>query len=80
METSKSPQVLMEYLRGGNKMINEKKLIQFAYNWAVHIWYKLDLYVRENPDDSKESAKQAEKLLETIKEIEKIAQSKGYTL
>ena len=80
MEASKSPQVLMEYLRGGNKMINEKKLIQFAYNWAVHIWYKLDLYVRENPDDSKESAKQAEKLLETIREIEKIAQSKGYTL
>ena len=61
-------------------MINEKKLVQFAYNSAVHIWSKLDLYVRENPDDSKESAKQAEKLLETIREIEKIAQSKGYTL
>ena len=55
-------------------------MIQFAYNWAVHIWYKLDLYVRENPDDSKESEKQAEKLLETIKEIEKIAQSKGISL
>lgn len=61
-------------------MINEKKLIQFAHNWAVHIWYKLDLYVRENPDNCKESEKQAEKLLKTIREIEKIAQSKGYTL
>ena len=61
-------------------MINEKKLIQFAHNWAVHIWYKLDLYVRENPDDSKESAKQAEKLLETIREIEKIAKERGYNL
>ena len=61
-------------------MINEKKLIQFAYNWAVHIRYKLDLYVRENPDDSTESEKQAAKLLETIREIEKIAQEKGYTL
>ena len=61
-------------------MINEKKLIQFAYNWAVHIWYRLDLYVRENPDNSKESEKQAEKLLETIREMEKLAQSKGYTL
>ena len=61
-------------------MIEEKKLIQFAYNWAVHIWYKLDLYVRENPDNSKESEKQVEKLLETIKEIEKIAKEKGYNL
>ena len=61
-------------------MINEKKLIQFAHNWAVHIWYKLDLYVRENPDNSKESEKQVEKLLETIKEIEKIAKEKGYNL
>ena len=61
-------------------MIEEKKLIQFAHNWAVHIWYKLDLYVRENPDNSKESEKQVEKLLETIKEIEKIAKEKGYNL
>ena len=60
--------------------MTEKKLIQFAYNWAVHSWYKLDLYVRENPDDSKETAKQAEKLFETIKEIEKIAEEKGYKL
>ena len=61
-------------------MINEKKLVQFAYNWAVHVWYKLDLYVRENPDNSKESEKQAEKLFLTIKEIEKIAKEKGYNL
>lgn len=61
-------------------MINEKKLFQFAYNWAVHNWYKLDLYVRENPGNSKESEKQAEKLLETIREIEKIAKEKGYNL
>ena len=61
-------------------MINEKKLYQFAYNWAVHIWYKLDLYIRENPDNNKESEKQADKLFKTIKEIEKIAQEKGYTL
>lgn len=61
-------------------MISEKKLVQFAHNWAVHCWYRLDLYVRENPDDSKESAKQAERLFKTIKEIEKIAQEKGYTL
>ena len=61
-------------------MINEKKLYQMAYNWAVHCWYKLDLYVRENPDDSKETAKQAERLFKTIREIEKIAQSKGYPL
>ena len=60
--------------------MTEKKLYQMAYNWAVHNWYKLDLYVRENPDNSKESEKQAEKLFETIKEIEKIAQEKGYTL
>ena len=60
--------------------MTEKKLYQMAYNWAVHIWYKLDLYVRENPDNSKESEKQAEKLFETIKEIEKIAKEKGYTL
>ena len=61
-------------------MISEKKLYQFAHNWAVHIWYKLDLYVRENPDNSKESEKNAEKVLETIREIEKIAQDKGYKL
>ena len=61
-------------------MLNEKKLYQMAYNWAVHIWYKLDLYERENPDNSKESEKQAEKLLKTIREIEKIAQEKGYKL
>ena len=60
--------------------MTDKKLVQFAYNWAVHCWYKLDLYVRENPDNSKETAKQAERLFETIKEIEKIAQEKGYTL
>ena len=60
--------------------MTEKKLYQFAYNWAVHCWYKLDLYVRENPDDSKESAKQADKLFTTIREIETIAQSKGYKL
>ena len=61
-------------------MINEKKLVRFAHNWAVHIWYKLDLYVRENPDDSEELEKQAERLFKTIMEIEKIAQEKGYTL
>ena len=61
-------------------MLNEKKLYRMAYNWAVHCYDKLDLYVRENPDDSKETEKQAEKLLKTIREIEKIAQSKGYTL
>ena len=61
-------------------MINEKKLYQMAHNWAVHCWYKLDLYVRENPDDSKETAQQAERLFETIREIEKIAEEKGYTL
>ena len=61
-------------------MIEEKKLVQFAYNWAVHIWYKLDVYIRENPDDSKESEKQAEKVLETIREIEQIAKEKGYNL
>ena len=60
--------------------MTEKKLIQFAHNWAVHIWYKLDLYVRSNPDDSKETEKHAEKIFKTIREIEKIAQSKGYTL
>lgn len=60
--------------------MTEEKLFQFAYNWAVHSWYKLDLYVRENPDNSKESEKQADKLWQTIKEIEKMAQSKGYNL
>ena len=61
-------------------MINEKKLYQMAYNWAVHCWYKLDLYIRNNPDDCKEIEKQADKLLITIREIETIAQSKGYNL
>ena len=46
--------------------MTEKKLIQFAHNWAVHCWYKLDLYVRENPDDSRETEKQADKLFKTI--------------
>ena len=61
-------------------MFSEKKLYRMAYNWAVHIWYKLDLYVRENPDDSRETEKNAERIFKTIKEIEKIAQEKGYTL
>ena len=61
-------------------MVNEKKLIQFAYNWAVYIHDKLDLYVRENPDDSKETEKQANKLLGTIREIEKIAKEKDIPL
>ena len=61
-------------------MINEKKLIQFAYNWATHIWYKLDLYIRENPDDSKYCQKEEKRLWKNIKDIEQIAKEKGYNL
>ena len=50
-------------------MISEKKLYQFAYNWATHIWYKLDLYIRENPDNCK-----------YVQIEEKIAKEKGYNL
>ena len=60
--------------------MTEKKMFQFAYNWAVHVWYKLDLYIRNNPDDSKYCQEEEKKLLETIKEIEKMAQKKGYNL
>lgn len=59
--------------------MTEKKLYQFAYNWAVHVWYKLDLYQRKNPE-CVHLKDEAEKLYANIKEIEKIAQSKGYTL
>lgn len=60
--------------------MTEKKLFQFAYNWAVHIWYKLDLYIRENPDNCKFVRLEEKRLWENIKEIEKIAKEKGYNL
>ena len=61
-------------------MIEEKKLYQMAYNWATHIWYKLDLYIRNHPDDSKYCQEEAERLWQTITEIEQIAKENGYNL
>ena len=60
--------------------MTEDKLYRMAYNWAVHVWYKLDLYIRNNPDDSKYCQEEAERLWQTIKEIEQIAKENGYNL
>lgn len=59
--------------------MTEKKLYQFAHNWAVHIWYKLDLYIRNNPD-SNYLQEEEKRLYKTILEIEQEAKEKGYTL
>ena len=60
-------------------MINEKKLYQMAYNWAVRVWteaeaeyskYKHVEVLKENEQDA----------WQTLMAIKKIAQEKGYTL
>ena len=69
----------MSTQEGAFKMVEEEKIYQFAYNWAVHVWteaeaeyskYKHVEVLKENEQDA----------WQTLMAIKKIAQSKGYTL
>ena len=59
--------------------MTEEKLIQFAYNWAVHMWYEADQEYNKHKHVAvlKEEEQKAWK---NVKDIEKIAKEKGYTL
>ena len=60
-------------------MTEEKKIYQFAYNWAVHEWYGLDSEYEKNPDDEvlQEEVQEAWQIVE---DIENIAKENGYKI
>ena len=60
-------------------MIEEEKIYQMAYNWAVHVWYEAEAEYKKYKHV--EVLKEAEQdAWQTLMEIELIAQEKGYTL
>ena len=60
-------------------MVEEEKIYQYAYNWAVHVWYDADLeYSKHQSDEVLQE--EVQDAWQTLKAIEKIAQEKGYTL
>lgn len=54
-------------------------LYQMAYSWAVHMWCKMDLKLRKNPDD-RILQKREKKAYQAVMEIEQEAKEKGYIL
>ena len=59
--------------------MTDEILYQMAHKWAVHMWCKIDLKLRKNPED-RILQKREIKAYQAVMEIEHIAQSKGYTL
>ena len=59
--------------------MNEEKIYQMAYNWAVHVWYEADLELSKCTDSNylKDEEQEA---WENLMAIEQIAKEKGYTL
>ena len=60
-------------------MVEEEKIYQFAYNWAVRVWAEAEAEYSKykHVEVLKENEQNA---WQTLKAIEKIAQEKGYTL
>ena len=55
--------------------MTEEKIFQYAYKWAVHIWYEADLEYSKHQSDEvlKEEVQEA---WQTLIELEQIAESK----
>lgn len=59
--------------------MTEEILYQMSYKWAVHMWCKMDLKLRKNPED-RILQEREKKAWEIILQIEQEAKEKGYTL
>lgn len=59
--------------------MTEEILYQMAYKWSIHVWCKMDLKLRKNPDD-RILQKREKKAFQIIMDIEQEAKEKGYAL
>ena len=59
--------------------MTEEKIYQYAYNWAVHIWYEADAEFSKHQSDEvlKEEERDA---WQNLMAIERLGKEKGYKL